>query len=85
MAIDAGLRSFSLKHSCGGIGPAFAEAPARMYAYGGELDMLTLVWTRGRDFPLGILASRLKCPRCGSRQATVFFEPPSIRGRAAIS
>ncbi len=32
-----------------------------------DLDMLTLVTTRGRDFPLAILASRLRCPRCGSR------------------
>ena len=28
-----------------------------------ELDMKTLVWTRGEAFPLDQLAIRLKCPR----------------------
>jgi hypothetical protein len=36
-------------------------------AYDGELDLPTLIWTRGRDFPLTMLERRLKCPRCGSR------------------
>jgi hypothetical protein len=42
-----------------------------------DLDMLTLVATRGRDFPLAMLASRLRCPRCGSRRMAVVFMPPS--------
>ena len=29
--------------------------------------METLVWTRGRAFPLSQLESRLRCPGCGSR------------------
>ncbi|VTZ60825.1 conserved hypothetical protein [Sinorhizobium medicae] len=41
-----------------------------------DLDMLTLVATRGRDFPLAMLASRLRCPRCGSRRIAVVFMPP---------
>jgi hypothetical protein len=36
-----------------------------------ELDMETIVCTRGRAFPLGLLAERLRCPRCGSRQVVV--------------
>lgn len=40
------------------------------------LDMETLVWTRGRDFPLSRLESRLCCPRCGSRNVVVLYEPP---------
>lgn len=40
-----------------------------------DLDMLTLVATRGRDFPLAMLASRLRCPRCGSRRVAVVFMP----------
>jgi len=40
------------------------------------LDMETLVWTRGRAFPLSRLESRLRCPRCGSRNVVVLFEPP---------
>jgi DNA-directed RNA polymerase subunit RPC12/RpoP len=39
------------------------------------LDMATLVWTRGRDFPLSRLESRLRCPRCGSRN--VLYQPPT--------
>lgn len=41
-----------------------------------DLDMLTLVATRGRDFPLSMVASRLRCPRCGSRTVSVVFMPP---------
>ncbi|OKP79753.1 hypothetical protein BTE77_06590 [Ensifer adhaerens] len=42
-----------------------------------DLDMLTLVSTRGRDFPMSMLASRLRCPRCGSRRVSVVFMPPA--------
>ncbi len=42
-----------------------------------ELDMETLVWTRGRAFPLSRLESRLRCPRCGSRNVVVLYEPPA--------
>ena len=37
--------------------------------YRAELDMETLVWTRGRSFPLSRLETRLRCPMCGSRRA----------------
>lgn len=46
--------------------------------YGGDLDLPSLVWTRGRDFPLSRLESRLKCPRCGARQVTVLFDVPTV-------
>jgi DNA-directed RNA polymerase subunit RPC12/RpoP len=42
-----------------------------------ELDMKTLVWTRGDLFPLDQLETRLKCPRCGARRVTVVFEVPN--------
>jgi len=44
--------------------------------YRKELDMETLVWTRGRAFPLSRLESRLRCPRCGSRTVVVLYRPP---------
>ena len=47
--------------------------------YRKELDMETLVWTRGRAFPLSRLESRLRCPRCGSRYVVVLYEPPRRR------
>ena len=34
--------------------------------------------TRGRAFPLSRLESRLRCPRCGSREIVVMFEPPAV-------
>ena len=41
-----------------------------------ELDVETLVCTRGPDFPLARLHTRLKCPRCGSRHINVRYGPP---------
>lgn len=38
-----------------------------------ELDLETLVWTRGEGFPLQDLWSRLKCPHCWSRRTRVLF------------
>jgi hypothetical protein len=41
-----------------------------------ELDMKTLVWTRGDLFPLDQLENRLKCPNCGSRHIKIIFSVP---------
>ena len=41
-----------------------------------ELDMKTLIWTRGANFPLELLESRLRCPRCGKLGVTVLFAVP---------
>lgn len=45
----------------------------RECVYGGDLG--TLVWTRRAAFPLGMLESRMLCPRCESRRA---FDWPSL-------
>lgn len=37
------------------------------------LDLETLVATRGLTFPIALLQSRLKCPRCGDRRVMVVF------------
>jgi hypothetical protein len=50
---------------------------SRECIYRKELDMETLVWTRGRAFPLSRLESRLRCPKCGSRNVVILFQPPS--------
>jgi hypothetical protein len=44
--------------------------------YRTELDLKTLVCTRGRDFPLARVAERLRCPSCGCREVSVMFSPP---------
>lgn len=46
-----------------------------------DVDLATLLWTHGRDYPLTRLEGRLKCPRCGSRRVVVMFQPPSNTGR----
>jgi len=50
--------------------------------YHRELDLETLLATRGHGFPLSMLASRLKCPRCRGTRVSVIFEPPSLAKRA---
>lgn len=42
-----------------------------------ELDMTTLVWTRGERFPLLRLAEVLRCPKCATRNVRVFFTVPN--------
>ena len=42
-----------------------------------ELDLHTLIWTRGGAFPLTSLEARLKCPMCGSRRVSVILDVPS--------
>jgi hypothetical protein len=42
-----------------------------------ELDLHTLIWTRGTAFSLTSLEARLKCPMCGSRKVAVIFDVPS--------
>lgn len=64
-------------------GPRDGMKRVRECMYGGELDLQTLVWTRGRAFPLTSLESRLKCPRCGSRRVRVAFGVPPFPQRMA--
>jgi hypothetical protein len=42
-----------------------------------RLDLETLIWTRGAAFPVSMLESRLKRPRCGSRRVVLLFDLPS--------
>ena len=41
-----------------------------------ELNMETLVCTRGRAFPLSRLARRLQCPNCGENNLELLFDVP---------
>jgi len=68
-AYDAGWR---VRVRCAW-GPRESMKRVRECIHGTELDLATLVWTRGRNFPLGMLESRLRCPRCGSRRVVVMF------------
>jgi hypothetical protein len=57
----------------------------RECTFSAYLDLPTLIWTRGRDFPLAILGDRLKCPICGSRRVSVMFIPPTGSTQRAVS
>lgn len=46
-----------------------------------EPDMMTLLWTRGRAFPLSRLPVMLKCPRCANRNIQIMFNVPSDADR----
>jgi hypothetical protein len=46
------------------------------YVHRAELDMETLVWTRGMGFPISRLETRLRCPMCGSRDVRLIFTFP---------
>ena len=48
----------------------------RECTYRRDLDLETLIWTRGAAFPLSLLSERLKCPRCGSRRVALLFDLP---------
>jgi hypothetical protein len=50
-----------------------------------DIDLATLVWTRGRDFPIARLDSRMKCIRCGSRRVMIAFSPPAEPSSVAIA
>jgi hypothetical protein len=50
--------------------------------YTRELDLETLVWTRGPNFPLSSLDGRLMCPRCRSRRVVLMFQPPTLSNAA---
>lgn len=55
-------------------GPRDGMKSVRECDHRAELDMKTLVWTRGPSFPLSQLGERLMCTPCGSRRVRVAFE-----------
>jgi hypothetical protein len=59
------------------LGPTRRDKSIREYKARIELDLATLIWTRGAVFPVSMLEGRLKCPRCGSRRVVVLFDLPA--------
>ena len=48
-----------------------------------ELNLETLVWTRGRKMLLSNLKDRMMCPQCGGRRISIIFDPkPTVRAQA---
>jgi hypothetical protein len=50
-----------------------------------ELDLKTLIWTRGDRYPREDLDSRLRCPSCGQRQVHVLWNVPNQPRRNAAA
>lgn len=48
-----------------------------------DLDVVTMLATRGRDFPISMLSSRVRCPRCGWSPGIVMVVFPSNPMRRA--
>ena len=49
-----------------------------------ELDVQTLVWTRGAAFPISMLSGRMKCPSCQTSEVVVTLSlPGSVLAAAA--
>jgi hypothetical protein len=77
-ALNAGWRVLVRCNGAGRIdGPQ--SRSSRECTYRAELDVESLVWTRGAAFPLRMLAERLRCPRCGSRRIRVLYDAPVNR------
>jgi len=81
---DAFSAGWRIKIRCAW-GPRDGMKRVRECIFGGELDLQTLIWTRGSAFPLTMLENRLKCPRCGSRRVRVAFSVPPDANRRQIS
>jgi hypothetical protein len=48
-----------------------------------ELNLETLVWTRGRKMLPSDLKDRMMCPQCGGRRTSIIFDPkPTVRAQA---
>jgi hypothetical protein len=73
---DAFTYSWRITARCSG-GVVDDRTHTRPCVYQEELGLHTLVWTRGRNFPLARLESRLMCPRCGCRRVIIVFRPPA--------
>jgi hypothetical protein len=50
-----------------------------------DLDLQSLIWTRGERFPRDQLESRLRCPRCGQMKVQVVWSVPNTTKRHAAS
>jgi hypothetical protein len=72
---DAKSAGWRVKAQCSW-GPKDSMKRVRECVYSHDLDLDTLIWTRGKEFPLSALDARLKCPQCCSRRVRLAFVVP---------
>jgi hypothetical protein len=79
---EAWQLGWTVKARCA-FGKYDAMKTIRECVYSAELDLRTLVFTRGLSFPLSDLPARLKCPACGSRRIRLIYTAPTQPNAAA--
>lgn len=77
---DAWAHSVKIKMRCA-YGKHDGMKTIRECQFTADLDVMTLVCTRGRDMPVTFLQERMRCPRCGSRKVRLMLVMPSNSGR----
>lgn len=50
-----------------------------------DLDLQSIIWTRGERFPRDQLESRLRCPRCGQMRVQIVWSVPNTPKRNVAS
>ena len=73
---DAWVQSVRIEMRCAG-GKGDGMKKHRECAYSANLDVSTLLCTRGPNFPIAGLRERLMCPMCHSRRVRVLISLPS--------
>ena len=63
---------------------ALSQSSDGVVRHAEELDMKTLLWTRGERFPLEMLACHVRWPRCGQDKARVMWTIPGPSQRTAV-
>jgi hypothetical protein len=48
-----------------------------------RLDLATMLWTHGRDYPLSRLQGRVRCPGCGTLHVLLLWRWPPASGSGA--
>lgn len=74
---DAWSAGYRLRAKCAWGNRRDGLKSIRACSYAFELDLETLLWTRGKPFPVSSLSRVLKCPMCGSRHVSVVLIPPA--------
>jgi hypothetical protein len=70
---DARRSGMSVTAQCSGWTRDNDHLPSQRCRERIRLDVNSLAWTRGMNFPLERLKERLQCPRCGSRKVIVLY------------
>lgn len=81
---DAWTHGWEISVFCeGGIEPGPRKHKHCDFKY--DIDMLTMLITRGRAFPLCDLPNKMRCPRCGLLGLKMFYYVPGGRDEKKVA